>query len=135
MLCNIVIYLHRRSFKQRITWVSGRCTKKVTKNDTERRVSSQKRDPSNKFFFVLFSVTKYFLLSFSWSSNNITVSNKKNTSKGLSMCIWDTSMIFAQKCYNSTTLQKWLFIHIYASQNAIMSKHALFYLLWHNLKR
>ena len=37
---------------------------------------------SHKFFYVLFSVTQsLFLLSFSWSPDNITASNKKSTSK------------------------------------------------------
>ena len=44
-------------------------------------VQSKKWCPSHKFFFVLFSVTQSFLLGFSWSSDNITVSKKKNTFK------------------------------------------------------
>ena len=39
--------------------------------------------PSYKFFYVLFSVTHSFLLGFSWSTDNIITSNKKNTSKSL----------------------------------------------------
>ena len=38
--------------------------------------------PSHKLFYVLFSVTHYlFLLGFLWSPDNITTSNKKNTSR------------------------------------------------------
>ena len=36
---------------------------------------------SHKFFYLLFSVTQYFLLGFSWSSDKIPASDKKNTSK------------------------------------------------------
>ena len=36
---------------------------------------------SHKLFYVLFSVTQFFLLGFSWTSDNITVDNKKRTSK------------------------------------------------------
>ena len=44
-------------------------------------VQSKKWYPSPKFFCVLFSVTQSFVFSqFSWSSDNITASNKKNTS-------------------------------------------------------
>ena len=39
----------------------------------KQRVQSKKSCPAQKFFYVLFSVTQYlFLLSFSWSPDNIT---------------------------------------------------------------
>ena len=45
-------------------------------------VESKKWYPSHKFFYALFSVTQFlFLLGFLWSPDNITVSNKKTTSK------------------------------------------------------
>ena len=48
----------------------------------KQRVQSKKSCPAQKFFYVLFSVTQsLFLLSFSWSPDNITASNKKSTSK------------------------------------------------------
>ena len=44
-------------------------------------VQSKKWCPSRKFFYALFSGTQSFLLGLSWSSDNITVTNKKSTSK------------------------------------------------------
>ena len=49
-----------------------RVDKEINKNDIERRECSQKSDVPH---------TNAFLLGFSWSSDNITVSNKKSTSK------------------------------------------------------
>ena len=47
-------------------------------------VQPKKRCLSYKFFNVLFPVTQFFLLGFSWSSVNITATKKKNMSKNLS---------------------------------------------------
>ena len=56
--------------------------KKATKSDRKEGVQSKKWCPSEKFFYVLFSVTQsFFLLGFSWSPDNITASNKKSTNK------------------------------------------------------
>ena len=48
----------------------------------KERVQSKKWCSSHKFFYVPFPVThSLFLLGFSWSSDNIKMSNKKSTSK------------------------------------------------------
>ena len=63
--------------------------------------------------FLFFSVTQaLFLLGFSWSSDTITVSNKKNTKRAY-QCIWNNYIIFTQKCYNFFTLSMWVvYTHI-----------------------
>ena len=55
--------------------------KEATKKHRKESVQSKKWYPSHKFSYVLFSVTQSFLLGFSWSSESITASNKKCTSK------------------------------------------------------
>ena len=62
---------------------------------------------SRKFFYEFFSVTQYFLLRFSWSSNIITARNKK-THPRADQNIWDNYIIFAQKYFSSTSLQIWV---------------------------
>ena len=54
-----------------------RIDKESNKRYRERDVQSKKWYLSHKFFYVLFSVTQSFLLGFSWSSDNIPVSEKK----------------------------------------------------------
>ena len=105
--------------------------KKAMKNDI-RRACSQKNDvPHTNSSMYLCFVTQSFLLGFSWSSD-ITASNKKNTSKTLSV-YWDIYIILVQNYYNSTICQYGLFKHTCLSKNAIVSKDTIFYLLWRNM--
>ena len=53
------------------------------KNDIRRRAYSQKSDVPHTNSSMYFFVTQSFLLEFSWSSDNIAASNKKNKSKNL----------------------------------------------------
>ena len=67
------------------------------------------------FFFVTQSL---FLLGSSESSDNITKSNKKSTSKAY-QCIWNNFIIFAQKYYSFITLSSGLFIDTCVPKNSI----------------
>ena len=64
-------------------------------------VQPKKWCSSHKFFYVLFSVTQSFLFGFSWSSDNIARSNKKNTSGSLS--------VYLRQLYNNVGC---LYIHV-----------------------
>ena len=66
------------SFKKRITWKEVQ-TRKVTERNM-RKGCSQKKYLPHKFFCEYFSVTQSFLLYISRGFNNITASNKENTS-------------------------------------------------------
>ena len=56
-------------------------TKEATKRHSKESMQLKKWYPSYKFFYVLFSLTQPFFPFFSWSSDSITASDKKNTSK------------------------------------------------------
>ena len=89
--------------------------------------------PWHKFFYVLFSVTQSFLLGFSWSSNNITASNKKSTSRKGSTSVSEiTISYFHRNIIISLLCQSELFIHTCASKNLIVPKDIIFCLLWYN---
>ena len=56
--------------------------KKQQKNGIEKKACSQKVITLTQILLCTFSMTQsLFLLGFSWSSDNITASNKKSTSK------------------------------------------------------
>ena len=55
-------------------------------------VQSKKWCPSHKFFYVFFAVTKSFLLGFWCSSDNITASDKKSTSKKEPTSLFEITM-------------------------------------------
>ena len=88
--------------------------------------------PSRKFFYELYSVTQSFLLVFMWSSDKITVSNKKKTYPRAYQSISDNYIMFPQKYY-SLLCQYELFTHTCSSKIAIVFRDAIFYLLWYNL--
>ena len=98
-------------------------------------VQSKKWCSSHKFSYILFSVTQFFLLAFSWSSDNITVS-KKNTSKKEPASISEITISYLQKnIIISLLCQCGLFIHTCVSRNSVLSQDVIFYLLWYNLMR
>ena len=95
-------------------------------------MQSKKWCPSHKFFYVLFAVTKSFLLGFSWSSDNITASTSKKDPTSVSeIAVWYLlkNIIIPLLC------QCGLFIHTCVSKNTFVSKDAIFYLLWYNVIR
>ena len=107
-------------------------TKKATVNDIERRVCSQKSDVPHKILLRIFSVTQSFLLGFSWSSDNITVSKKKSTSKKEPTSIFEITISYLHKNIIIPLLcQCGLFIHV--SKKLVVSKDVIFYLLWCNV--
>ena len=99
-------------------------------------VQSKKWCFSHKFSYILFSVTQSFLLGFSWSSDNITVSKKTNTSKKEPASISEITKSNLQKnIIVSLLCQCGLFIHTCVSTNSVVSKDVIFYLHWYNLMR
>ena len=89
----------------------------------KRRASSQINDvPHTNSSMHIFSVTQSFPFAFSWTSDNITASNKKNRSRAY-QCIWENYIIFAQDHYIIWILcQYGLLIHTCVSKNAIVYK-------------
>ena len=63
---------------------------------------------SHKFFYVLSFITQSFPHGFSWTSNNITASTKKNISKSLPVYPRWLYISFAKNYYNSSTLSIWV---------------------------
>ena len=106
---------------------------------TERKkgVQSKQWCPSDKFFYLLFSVTEsLFLLGFSQSSDNITASNKKSTSNKEPLIVSKITIKYLQKIIIiPLRCQCELFIHTCVSKNSTVSKDSIFYLLWHNVIR
>ena len=98
-------------------------------------MQSKKLCPSDKFFYILFSVTQsLFLLGFSWSSDNIIASNKKSLSKKEPRSVSKITIKYLQKIIIILLrCQCGLFIHTCVSKNSIVSKDAIFYLLWYNV--
>ena len=94
------------SFSKYVTWKGGRSARrKQQKMTIERRARSQKGNvPHKDSSMYFFSVTQSFRLGFWWGFDNITVSNKKSTSKKESTSVWNNYIVFAQKYYNSSTL-------------------------------
>ena len=99
-------------------------------------VRSKKWYPSRKFSLYFFSVTQSILLGFSWNSNNIKVSKKKSTFKKEPTSISEITISYLHKKIIIPLLcQCGFFIHTYVSKKSIVSKDAIFYLLWYNLIR
>ena len=82
---------------------------------------------SHKFFYVLSFITQSFPHGFSWTSNNITASTKKNISKSLPVYPRWLYIYHLQKIIIIPVLcQYGLPIHTCASENAIVSKDMIF---------
>ena len=97
-------------------------TKKAAKNDIERRACSQKIDIPHKFFYGLFSLTQSFLLSFSWSSDNITASNKKSTCKKEPISVSEIAISYLNKNIIIPQLcQCGLFVQTCVPENSLVS--------------
>ena len=97
---------------------------------------SKKARPSHKFFYVLFFVTEsLLLLGFSWSTDNITASNKKNTSKKEPPSVSEITIYLHKNIVIPLLCQWGLFIHKFVSKNSILFKDMIFYLLWYNVIR
>ena len=102
----------------------------------EEGVHLKKWCPSHKFSYVLFSVTQTFLLGFSWSSANITLSKKKSTSKKEPTTITEITILYLhQNIIIPLLCQCGLFINTWVPKNSVVSKDAIFYLLWYNVIR
>ena len=89
-------------------------------------VQSEKRCPyPSKHFFS--ETQSLCLLGFSWSPDNIKVSNRAY------QYIWNNHIIFAQKYYNFTTLSMWVVYATCVPKNSIVSQDMISYLLWYNV--
>ena len=85
---------------------------------------------SHQFFQVFFSVTQFFLIVFSWNSNNITASNSKNT------CVSEITIEYLHQTIIIPLLCQYrLFIHTCVSKSVIVSQDVIFYLFWYNVIR
>ena len=92
--------------------------KKATKR--KESVQSKKWYPQHKFFDVLFSVTRSFLLGFSWSSDSITASNKNCTFKKEPTSVSEITIQNLRKNIKIPLLcQCGLFINAEVSKNSI----------------
>ena len=98
-------------------------------------VQSKKWCLSHKLIYVLFSVTQsLLLLGFSWSSDNITANNKKNTYKKEPTRASELIRLYLHKNIIIPLLcQCGVFIHVCASKNSIVSKDVIFF--WYNVVR
>ena len=88
------------------------------KKTSEWGCAAEKRYPSHKYFYVLFSVIQFFFLGFSWSSETITVTNQKNTLKSLFQFFHEIIVI-------PLLCQHGLFIHTCVSKNTIVIKDSI----------
>ena len=99
-------------------------------------VQSKKWRLSHKLFYLIFAVTHSFLLGFSWSSDNITGSNTKSTSKKVPTSVSEVTMQYLLKNIIIPLLcQCGLFINTCLPRNAIVPKDVIFYLLSYNVIR
>ena len=104
-----------------------KCTKKATKNDIERRARSQKGNvPHKDSSMYFFSVTQSFRLGFWWGFDNITVSNKKSTSKKESTSVWNNYIVLHKNIIIPVLCQCVLFVQICVFKNSIVSKDVIF---------
>ena len=133
------MYLYRsHSASRYLTWEEGEdeeCNKKWHRKEG---VQSKKVMSSRKFFYVRFSVTPFllFLLGFSWSSDNITVSKKESTSQGEPTSASEITLQYLHKNIIIPLLcQCGFFIHTKLSKNSCVFKDVIFYLLWYNVIR
>ena len=93
--------------------------------ESNRGLQSKNWGPSDKFFYVLFSGTQSFLLGFSGSSDNITVSKKKSTSKKQPGIISEITISCLHKNMIPLLYQCGLSIHTCVSKNSVVSKDAI----------
>ena len=126
----IMMYLLYRGYSASTSLKKGEGEDKQSDRKWQEGVQSKKWCHSNKFFYVLFSVTQSFLFCFSWSSDNITVSKKKSTSKKEPTSISEITISYLhQNIIIPLLCQCGLFIHTFVSTNSVMSKDVIFYLL------
>ena len=79
-------------------------------------MQSKKCCPSYKFFYTPFSVTQSFFFGLSWSSDNITASNKINAFKKDPISLSEIAMQYLHKNIVIPLLCQWrLFAHTYVS--------------------
>ena len=84
--------------------------------------------------FTFFITQSLFLIGFSWSSDNITASNKMSTSKIEPTSISGITIKYFQEHFIIPLLcQCGLFIHKCVPKKSIVSKDVIFYLLWYNM--
>ena len=94
---------------QQVRCKTGReYTKKATKMIWKAGRAAKKMIFLTQILLCTFSVPQSFLLRFSWSFDNFTVSNKKNRPKSLYQCIWNNYITSVQKHYNFTILSIWV---------------------------
>ena len=94
--------------------------KKAAKRHRKENVQSKNWYPSHKFFCPLCPVTQSFLLGFSWSSDSITASNKKCTSKKEPTSVSEITIQYLHKNIKIPLLcQCGLFINAEVSKNSI----------------
>ena len=97
-------------------------------------MESKKWYPSHKFFCILFPVTQLFFLSFSRSSDSITVSNKNKTSKKEPTSEFEITIKYFRKNSKIPLLcQCRLFINTEVSKYSIMFRDITFFLRWYNV--
>ena len=85
------------------------------------------------FLLYTFSLTRYFLLDSSWNSDNTKASDTKNKSKSLSVYLRELWNICTKMLQFHYFVNMGLFMHACVFKSAMMSKYAIFYLLWHNV--
>ena len=123
----IMMYLLYRGYSASTSLKKGEGEDKQSDRKWEEGVQSKKWCHSNKFFYVLFSVTQSFLFCFSWSSDNITVSKKKSTSKKEPTSMSEITISYLHKNIIVPLLcQCGLFIHTSDSKNSVVSKDVVF---------
>ena len=84
----ILLCIFRRHSANTSTGEGKRVDKKATKTTHGGERTTQRVMSLIKMFLWIIFCNSIFLLGFPWSSNNITASNKKKTSKTY-QCIWD----------------------------------------------
>ena len=112
----------------------GSRQRKPKKLRRKERMQSNKVMSSHKFFHELFFGTQLlFFLGFLWSSY-ITARNKDSTSKKESTSVSEmTILIFAQNIIIPLLCQCGLFIYTCVSENSVVFKNVIFYILWLNV--
>ena len=111
--------------------------KKAANEIIERRACGQKKDVphTNSSMYLFFVTESLLLLGFSWSTDNITASSKKNTSKKEPPSISEITIYLHKNIAIPLFCQWGLFIHKFVSKNSILFKDMIFYLLWYNVIR
>ena len=97
-----------------------RVDKRATKMTQEGGRAVKNVMSLTKFFYVLFFVTQSFLLSFSWSPDNITASNKKSISKKEPTSVSEITISYLNSTIIISLLcQCGLFVQTFMSKNSI----------------